>query len=194
MILSKTLVVLVSGKAGVGKTTLSKLLLDKFAEKEDLSSFIIPFASSLKKVATMLGWDGKKDCKGRKLLQHLGGVLREYDTSTWVRLSYGFISSAPMDIEVVISDDWRFPDECRYLKENPAYQVFTIRVEAPDREILKGTPEYDDVSETSLPSGFTVESESVYDLEVRNDGTLEELNTTADNVVQYILDNCQRWR
>jgi len=195
MITSKLIVVLISGKAGVGKTTLANLL------KTDLKtrgkdSVIIPFASSLKQVAKSMGWDGEKDERGRTLLQGLGTIGRKYDPNIWIDLSYqnAFDYAVRSGTHFFLTDDWRFPNEYDRLSENPSFQVFRFRICAPNREILRGTPQYNDISETALPECFTPESEAYYDLEVGNYGTMDELYMTAGSVVQYLLDNCQKWQ
>lgn len=48
---------------------------------------IYSFASPVKAIATIMGWDGNKDEKGRKLLQSLGTETgRAYDELMWLKL------------------------------------------------------------------------------------------------------------
>ena len=40
----------------------------------------------VKAVAKFMGWNGEKDTKGRKLLQGIGNLGREYDNDAWIEL------------------------------------------------------------------------------------------------------------
>lgn len=149
--LTHTLCFLVSGKAGVGKSYVS-LKLKALCESYGLKSVITPIAYGVKSTATFMGWDGNKDTKGRKLLQDIGKAGRSYDADTWVKSTFSRIEDLigyPYD--VVIIDDWRFPNESDYIDINELlYKTVKIRVVDPDRESLIGTNEYTDISETSL--------------------------------------------
>jgi hypothetical protein len=186
---AKVISVLVSGKAGVGKTTFSRLLAGKLVEY-GLNSQIVSFAGPLKGLARAMGWDGVKDDKGRHLLQSLGATGRQYDENLWVNLAYNgdLISYCAEHGTVCITDDWRFPNEVVRLNENPFLDVFTFKIVAPEREILKGTPRYNDISETALDgNGY------VYDMTLDNSGDISKLHITADSVVKYIISHCDKW-
>ena len=150
-----TYVVLISGKAGVGKTLTANTLVKKL-EEFDSSLLVIKnsFAKGVKELSKDFGWDGEKDEKGRKLLQDVGRLGREVNEDFWVDKmlvdTYEQTNSIPPNI--IIIDDWRFPNESNYFKDKPRVKLFNVRIEAPDREILKGTPEYNDSSETALDS------------------------------------------
>ncbi len=57
----------IHGPLGGGKTFLANEIKDCFN-----GVVILPFAKLLKDFAFEMGWDGKKDPKGRRLLQLLG--------------------------------------------------------------------------------------------------------------------------
>jgi hypothetical protein len=149
--LTHTLCFLLSGHAGVGKTYCAEYL-STLAKKYELKLYAAHFANQVKATARFMDWDGKKDRAGRILLQRIGQVGREYDPLLWARLEFHSIDSqVGFPFEVVTIDDWRFVNELVYVKENePLYKPITIRVVAPEREVLKGTPEYNDISETEL--------------------------------------------
>lgn len=179
-----TTVILISGKAGVGKTTLQRMLVEYLKTEYPL---VVPmaFARPLKDVATNLGWDGVKDERGRKLLQQLGGVLREYNKDTWVILSldkvYEITAGTPPNF--IVFDDWRFPNESAMIDSDPDYKTVKIRINAPTRETLKGQREYLDSSELAL------DSYADFDIIIQNDTiTLEELRDLGIKELQQFLE------
>jgi hypothetical protein len=184
-VLSKQVVILISGKAGTGKTTTAKYLVKHLGK-----AGIFPFADPLKAIARRMSWDGNKTEAGRRLLQGLGTLGREYNPFIWIKLSMddALYSAQDLDLDYIIVDDWRFPNEYEYVKSNPGVQVFTVRMFAPNREILKGTPEYNDISETSLQ-----EDDLAYDIWLDNTGDISELYIKLDSVVKFILDHVQKW-
>jgi hypothetical protein len=140
-----------SGKAGVGKTFFANLA-QKICTDLLLKTLKVSFASGVKSTATHMGWDGKKDDAGRKLLQQIGFIGREYDKDMWVRSAMTSIEdSVGYPYDAVFIDDWRFNNEFDYIrKKEPLYVPIPIRIEASEREILKDTLAYMDISETEL--------------------------------------------
>ena len=77
-------VIFVSGKVGSGKDTFIERY---FQTRKDLDRSYFAtytFANELKRMLINAGWDGKKDLKGRKLLQSVGNAFREYQKDYWV--------------------------------------------------------------------------------------------------------------
>jgi hypothetical protein len=190
LLLAKTLVILISGKGGVGKSTTAGFML-KYAKEQGYNAVIMPFAYGVKSVARSMGWDGVKDGKGRQLLISVGMAGREYDEATWARMSFEnilpCIPQAPFDL--VFVDDWRFGNEGKYVESLPSYQVKKMRVLAPNREILKGTKFYTDPSENSLPDIC-----DMYDLIIDNNLiTLSELNTIAIESLELLLKYSEKF-
>src|ERR1035437_8553517 len=149
--LNNTLIISISGKAGVGKTTLANMLQTYLFLEEQYSAYIAGFAYSVKETAYMIGWNGTKDESGRKLLQEIGKMGRDYNENVWVEKLLDRMDAKPEGFpEILIIDDWRFPNELDYLRKLPGFEVFTIRISAPNRECLAGTPSYNDISENSL--------------------------------------------
>ena len=149
--LSHTLCFMFSGKAGTGKSWSSDTA-QKLCDKLGLKTFKSPLAYGVKSTATYMGWDGEKDGKGRRLLQDIGKAGRAYDKDMWVRSAFTRIEEqVGYPFDAVFIDDWRFENEYKYVIDNePLYKVIPIRMDAEDREILRGTPEYGDESETGL--------------------------------------------
>lgn len=184
--LAKSVAILISGKAGVGKSTLASFMYSELTKQRYIAG-VFNFAFGVKFTATQMGWDRTKDVKGRKLLQDIGKAGRDYDIDMWARFTFEKIIEAdyryPFDF--VLLDDYRFPNEGDFVRKSPLYRVLTLRVEAPNREILKSLPAYNDISETSLPSAN--EHEEYYDYVIDNTGSIEEYKTIAKKLVENIL-------
>ena len=203
----KTTIVLISGKAGSGKTTLKNILYAKLGELEGLYLKEYSFASPLKYMAkAFLGWNEEKDDRGRKLLQNLGKVGREYDESIWVKHMLNQLdkTAGVFPFNFVLIDDWRFPDELKFLRENPIFDIITIRVIG--RGGLEGE-NANDASELSLPETIiedlhnSVEhtfsdgnkASEIYNYVIDNSGNLENLTSKVDIILpeirkQYIVE------
>lgn len=200
----KTLIILISGLAGAGKTTVSEILINKLNSSYlELEVERYSFANPIKFMAqAYIGWNKEKDGKGRKLLQDIGKIGREYNEDIWVKhlltqLDKRFNNKNQLfPTNMVIVDDWRFPNELAYLKENPLLDVITIRVFG--RGGLLGDTA-NDVSETSLPAvtheaiPTGLEGDHWYDFQIENSGEIELLNSKLDLVLaevrkQYIVE------
>lgn len=93
-----------TGYIGAGKSTAANELKRAFWDYR-----IYAFADPLKEIAEQLGWNGKKDERGRQLLRALGAAGREYDPECWTRLAmYG--------TDPLIFDDVRYPNEAAYIR------------------------------------------------------------------------------
>lgn len=174
-------VILFCGKAGVGKTTSATMASEYAYRKLFIDSDVFSFARGVKKCAQQFfGWDGKKDEHGRHLLQLVGRFGREINLDNWVNYLIKDIEESSDSLCFV--DDCRFPNEIEKIKKY--FRTYTIRIESPDREILKGTEAYNDPSETSLPSG----TDGNYDVIVYNTGSLEDLKESIQGIINTIID------
>jgi len=189
--LAKIVCILISGKAGVGKSTCSGFMKE-YLEEEGYKVFSGHFAQGVKDVAKRMGWDGIKDVKGRRLLQQVGSVGREYDKDTWCKELYMTTLVISQRPDVILVDDWRFPNEAEFLKTINELHVVTIRIDSQDKEILKGTPEYKDTSETSLPSDNL---NNTYDAFIENFGNdLNEYRNICYKLAEKILNESPKWK
>ena len=68
----------ISGRAQTGKSTSASYLTKKYGFKEFF------FSEYVKQVAEVGGWNGLKDERGRRYLQHLGDTMREYNESIFI--------------------------------------------------------------------------------------------------------------
>jgi len=103
------------GKAYVGKTTAAKVIYG-----DVMGSEIIPMAERLKEIAKLLGWDGKKDERGRRLLQLLGTeCARGYDPDFWIKEWEKKVTHAKKNwvdestLDLILVDDVRFDNEAQ---------------------------------------------------------------------------------
>ncbi len=185
-------IVLISGKAGVGKTTLARTLSKVVREHEDSNKSIImtqPIAWGVKQTAMGMGWDHEKDVRGRRLLQGIGKIGRTYDPDMWVNITVKAIMDtqyhySPLEdkrLSYVWIDDWRFKNEIDVFQQlDYVFRINTVRIIAPQREILRGTPEADDVSEVDLDNyrGF--------DFVIDNNESLDKLWASANMLYKRI--------
>ena len=181
----KTITIIISGRAGVGKTTLANMLAEYITTRyTGLTVKKSSIAHRVKACARFMGWDGEKDLNGRKLLQGLGQVGRDYDINCWIRTEIEGIENLPKyPYDVLIIDDWRFMNELDYLDTQPLYDVFTVRVDSPERESLKNTPEYSDESETSLNLGSLR-----YGYTLFNTGPMDNLSDQMKHLWDTVLE------
>lgn len=116
------LVVGLMGFAGVGKDTAAEGLVERGWTR-------VAFATPLKKIATHIGWNGKKDAHGRVLLQHLGVAVRDHvHPDAWVWAAERTIDATDGDVVVT---DVRFPNEAEMVRR---YGGLLVRVRRPGFE------------------------------------------------------------
>ena len=160
----------ISGKATSGKTTAAQIICEEFLAES------FAFGDGVKRIALELGWNGKKDTRGRKLLQDIGRVGREYNGDIWLNKSIQEAKScAPWDKDAIcIFSDCRYPNESARVKQE-MYNVITMRVERNGVKALK------DDSETSL------DNYGNWDIVVENNGSIEEFRSKIVEVVKCYL-------
>lgn len=152
----------ISGKARVGKDTAAQVFIAKGYTS-------LAFADGIKHLATVCGWDGKKDEKGRKFLQELGRVIREYNPNFLVNIMIDRIEKSSSD-RIVITD-CRFKNEADWLKTAGNL----IRIERPNNpEALTGSAA-EHVSEVDL-------DDYPFELVIQNDSTISKLHEKISNV------------
>lgn len=179
------MIILVGGRAGEGKTTFSRFCAQYLSKDYDQSTIIAPFARGVKKVAEFVGWNGEKDEKGRKLLQGIGNIGREYNPDIWVKLCADIIENffAQFPTSYAFCDDWRFPNEYKYMQER-FHPVIKVRIRRPEKyHTLLDTPYYDDISEVSLP-----EEDDYYHFVIDNSGNLNDFEERAVKFIERVKD------
>ncbi|MDR1914819.1 MAG: hypothetical protein LBQ68_10125 [Clostridiales bacterium] len=122
-------VILISGKARHGKSTMARYLEDGIT-KIGKRVMRLAFADYVKFVsAKYFGWNGEKDQKGRHILQYVGtDLVRSRDENFWVDNIIRFSKIIERDMDYVLIDDWRFPNEYTRWIEQGFENVTKLRV------------------------------------------------------------------
>lgn len=147
----KKVIIMISGKKGVGKTTLSNRLTEVL--REDYTVFETAFAKGVKEISNIvfekMGVDiseymvDKKEML-RPIYQSVGNLGRSITPSYWTDALAKNVKSVGADITIV--DDVRFPNEIECFDDEEDYIVIKFKV---DRESIYEGVDLD-VSETAL--------------------------------------------
>ena len=187
------IVVMVSGRAGEGKTTFTDFCIDTLLEKYQRIGKKVSFAQGVKKIAREFGWDGLKSESGRKLLQMVGNIGRQYNLNIWANMALTDIQYIKKYIgaDIVFIDDWRFTNEGLLISDN--FETIKARMQRPEKyHLLLGTDAYNDISEVQLPLPGDKIYSKFYDVIVYNLGNLEDLKKTAEAFCEKL--NITYWR
>lgn len=166
-------VILLSGKAEHGKTTAAEQIVNKLKNAK-----IVPLAKKMKEQAMMIGWDGKKDEKGRKLLQEISWPIKHYHgVDIYAKWCY----EQALGLDYLIVDDCRMMAEVDYFKkllsENTIDDLKIIRIVRPNYTSSLTPEQLKDVSETELDNYN-------FDYYVINDETPEELGLKMLDIIK----------
>lgn len=174
----KKCIILLKGKARHGKDSVAEYLHDRYG------FWRVSHAELLKRIARLMGWDGRKDDgdgRGRKFLQHMGDVCREYNPLMLVEYVLGRMQMAGWPDRVVLSD-CRFPNEVdRYRMDDMrrlGYETVLVEVVRPglDADSVLG--------ENALHKSETALDGVPADLVLVNNGeTLEALMEKVDEIL-----------
>lgn len=159
-------IIVISGKAEAGKTSVANLLKDYF-ENNNKRVCIIPYAKYLKFIAKeYFGWNGTKDKENRELLQQLGSdVARTKNIDYWVDTVISFTETFKDFFDIFIIDDCRYRNEIEKWKEKEV-SIITIRVERLNFKNHLTSKQQLHPSETSLDNfnfDYIIKSESGLD-------------------------------
>lgn len=179
----------ISGKAQHGKDFTAECI-KKYIEEYNIINqtnfkvLIIHYGDYLKFIAEKyFSWDGKKDKKGRELLQHLGtDVVRKEDPDFWVDNLINFLNVFKETWDYVLIPDCRFPNEIDKLKDS-GFDVTTIRVCRPNFDNGLTPEQKSHISETAL-------DEYDFDFSFINSGDEKYKSIVKDYVyILFSLDN-----
>ena len=111
-------IILISGKAEAGKTTAANIIKYYLCGIGKRAA-IVSYGQYVKDTAKMIfGWDGQKDENGRQLLQWWGtDVVRKKNENFWVNTVMRLAAVLDGEIDYLIIDDCRFPNEIDLWKD-----------------------------------------------------------------------------
>lgn len=151
---------IVNGFPGVGKTSFEKFLCEIVGEDKCVMYSSIDY---VKEVARFCGWNGMKDDASRRFLSELKRSLTLWNDVPYKSVVQE-IECARNEGKKVMLIDCREPDEIhRFCKEQGA-QAIVVR-----RSDEHGANNYSDMAVL----------DAVYDFEIWNDGSLEDLKAAA---------------
>lgn len=110
-------VICISGHAQHGKDTAARFMRDAlFGECKVLT---VHYADLLKYICSQFfGWDGRKDCEGRTLLQYVGtDIVRKKRPDFWADFVSDILTMFNGFWDYVLIPDCRFPNEIERMKE-----------------------------------------------------------------------------
>lgn len=119
----------VNGFPESGKTTFERIV-QKFLGRENV--FIYSTIDTIKDLANMIGWDGKKDDRGRRLLSDLKAVMNQYNDYAMKEIKDHLHTIETLSrygtMEPIVFIDSREPKEiARIVKEFDARTIFIKR-------------------------------------------------------------------
>jgi hypothetical protein len=189
----------ISGKAGSGKNTLSKLLVKQLRQESSMSVKYIAFADPIKQIARTMFPDLPERCltgpskyrseiisgafKGgapltvRQLLIDIGTNGRNYDNNIWLNdFTHSLNKAHHKDKKIFIVTDVRFRNEFDLLNKTNFYKIRLFR---------DSTVKIDDPSETNQ-DGI---NDDEFDYVLNNSGTLKQLKLEVTKIVALLKDS-----
>ena len=170
-------IICISGKAQHGKDTTAGILRE-ILEERGKKVLIAHFGDLVKFVAEKyFGWDGKKDERGRTLLQYVGtDRVRAQSPDYWVDFVVSMLTFFDGEWDYVLIPDCRFPNEYEIFVHND-FNVTLLRVERPgfDNGL---TPE-----QKAHPSETALDNYG-YHVQIINGGTMTQLR----KAIQYAVE------
>ena len=129
---------------------------------------------------TFFGWDGKKDEKGRTLLQRVGtDKIRAVSPDYWVDFIVSILDIFCDEWDYVLIPDTRFPNEYE-IYETYGMDAILLRVVRPNFVSPLTEEQQKHASETAL-------DDYQYGATIVNSGSLEDLKEAVNNFVNNAL-------
>lgn len=176
-------IVLINGKVGAGKDTVGEFLIEQYNYK------VFRYADRLKEVLYFAGWDGKKDLRGRKLLQEVGKAFRKWYADFWIDKLIKDIENS--DIDRICITDVRHINELEKFKEKwsayyPDSKYIFIKLIGPNRDQKREMDEetLSDSSETELDNYI---SQCIATYTIHNNSTIESLRYRTNIIIKAVF-------
>lgn len=158
--LKDTKIIVLSGKAGSGKSSVAKLI-NKYKK-----CIILSYASYIKEVAkNVLSWDGKEESKPRDFLQQFGSVIKQIDSNLLINRVVEDIKIYSYFYDLIVISDARFESEIETIKTN-FKNVYSINIYGRDNNL--NDKQKNHITETAL------DNYDKYDYILKNDVELEK--------------------
>lgn len=170
-------VIAISGHAQNGKDTTANMLNEKLVAKGK-RVLITHYADLLKYICkTFFDWDGKKDERGRHILQYVGtDVIRQKMPDYWVDFIVSILDLFGESWDYVLIPDSRFPNEIEKLR-TCGFDVTHLRVIRPNFISPLTEEQQKHPSETALDN-------TEPDYFIVNDGTLDDLSALINKYME----------
>lgn len=170
----------IAGHAESGKTTFANILKEQLELKHN-RVMLINYGDFVKFICTQYyNWDGKKDDKGRALLQHIGteqGRLMVGE-NVWVDMVINTVKIAERDYDIAIVADCRFPNEFDRWNEC-GYDMLKIKMCRYSYKNHLTEEQRQHESETALDN-----YEDNHMIIIQNEGSLDDLTQIAQQLVK----------
>jgi hypothetical protein len=145
----KPIIISLSGKAEMGKTTSTNILQEMF-EAKGKKCLKMSYGDYVKEIATKYyKWNGNKDLSGRALLQTIGNNFRFKNPNFWVHTVIRLVDILGNDYDYILIDDARFPNEV-YCWQNNEYKVIAININRPNFKNSLSEEQRNDLSEMAM--------------------------------------------
>lgn len=173
-------IILLGGKANSGKDSTAEYI-DEYYRSRGLDVVNIQIAYYIKMYAKQIAhWDGDNETKPRQLLQDLGTELirKQIDEYFFIKRILQDIDIYSRYFDVITISDGRLPEEFASIKV--AYpETVTVHVTRPNYNSRLSKKQKEHVTESLV-------DEIEYDYDIVNDGTLDDLQKKAIELVQMI--------
>jgi hypothetical protein len=176
-------IIFLGGKANSGKDS-SAEFIDEYYRSRGLDVVNIQISYYIKMYAKEIAkWDGDNETKPRQLLQDLGTELirKQIDEYFFIKRIIQDIDIYSRYFDIITISDGRLPEEFAAVKL--AYpETVTVHVTRPGYSSKLSKDQKAHVTESLV-------DEIEYDLDLVNDGTLEEFQTKCIDLVREIEKN-----
>lgn len=172
-------IVCISGKAQHGKDTTASLIKEGLEQRGE-KVLVVHYADLLKYICrTFFGWDGKKDDRGRHILQYVGtDVIRQKAPNYWVDFLINFLEIFEDEWGWVLIPDTRFPNEVDLMRDK--FGATHIRVVRPNLVSPLTAEQQNHPSEVALDEFFP-------DYYIDNSGDIDSLRETVNTWIKETI-------
>lgn len=167
--MNKHQVVIINGNGGVGKDTFINAL--KIIARHRMTIWNYSSVDKIKEIAKMIGWDGNKDEKSRKLLSDLKALCDNYNNLTFEAMQSKVDEFKRSDASILFL----------HIREPHNIEAAKIAFDAETVLVTRDAVE----QITSNDSDKNV-AEYDYDFIVNNDGDISDLGDECDRFLQYL--------